>query len=441
MLITIDTVRADRLSSYGYRLPTTPNLDWFAARGVRFERALSPSSSTAPTHASIFTGQLPSDHSIGAFNSQFALDDEWPTLAERLRSHGYKTAAVVSNPLLGRALGLDRGFDHYDDETVGVGRFAAKGRRAQVAVDRALTWLDQQQREPFFLWLHLQDAHGPYAPDPAWICPLEPHPEPPTGELPIGRDPSGYRAIPTYQVWDAVRAVAGYSRRYDCELAGLDAQLGRLLGRVVDDPRLQGALVAVTADHGEAFGEDEFFFAHGHGVGLDQVRVPLILAGPGLPRGGVIEAPVGLTGLFGSLLAFAGIAPTQGESAGLPGLAGVPGGPESSTPVYVESLNQVGVAVGGGFARRDLRPSSDAAFWEGGNPNSGGGYWEPLGEVEWTGFGTEASSAEGRAEAQEQLAAFAERVSQTRTARRGHRRALELTAEQAAALEGLGYAQ
>ena len=435
VLITIDTLRADRLSSYGYPVPTSPNLDRLAARGIRFERALAPSSSTAPTHASIFTGQLPSSHSVGAFNSQFALDDEWPTLAAELRGAGYATAAIVSNPLLGRGLGLDRGFEHYDDETLGEGRFAAKGRRARHAVDRALGWLDASPPTPFFLWLHLQDTHGPYAPDPEWVCPVAKNPASKRLVLSVGRDVSGYGAIPSYQVWDAARELAEYEHRYDCELAGLDEQLGRLLGRMRDDPRLRDALIVVTADHGEAFGEDGFYLAHGHSIGLDQVRVPLIAAGAGLPVGRVVAQPVGLAALFASLLEVAGLS-VAGAPVSL--FAQRDGGPDG--PVFVESLNQVGVAMNGVFARRDLYPTDDRDFWSAGNPNGGGAYWAPLGLLRVEVFGAR-ESAGAAPEVRERLDAFAESVLAERLARRGSRPTLELSPEQAAALRGLGYAQ
>ena len=448
VLVTIDTLRADRVSAYGARgsrsgePATTPNLDWLAARGARFENALAPSSSTAPTHASLLTGRLPSEHSIGAFNSQFALDEQWPTIAERASAAGYATAAVVSNPLLGRSLGLARGFDDYDDDTLGEGRFAAKGRSAERAVDRALAWLDTHDDGPFLLWLHLQDAHGPYAPPHGWTCPLEPGravlPPGAARQLPIGGDPSGHRAIPTYQVWDGARDVATYAHRYACEVRWLDGQLGRLLGRTAWHPALGDALVIVTADHGEAFGEDDFYFAHGHGVGLDQVRVPLLVAGPGVPAGVTIDAPVGLASLADLILGFA-LRDGRPPGSVFEGWRDV----ATAGPVFVESLNQVGVAEAGVFARRDLRPASDRAFWGGGNPNGGGAYWEPLAgpEVRALGTGRERLAAAGHEALLERLDAFAERVREARHERESDRRVLDLSHEQRAALEALGYAQ
>ena len=444
LLVTIDTLRADRLSSYGYPLETSPNLDRLAVRGVRFEYALAPSSSTAPTHASIFTGHQPSEHSIGAFNSQFALDEQWPTLAGTLREAGYATGAIVSNPLLGRALGLGRGFGYYYDDTRGEGRFLAKGPEARRSVDRALEWLDDAPREPFFLWLHLQDTHGPYAPAPGWVCPLAANEQWPATPLPLGRDASGWGAIPSYQIWDAARSVRRYAHRYDCELADLDAQLGRLLARFSYDPELRDALVVVTADHGEAFGEDGFWFAHGHGVGLDQVRVPLIMAGAGLPRGTVVTRPVGLTALFASLLEVAGVA-LPGDVSASSLLDVVAGGDGESEPAFVESLNQVGVAQGGVFLRRDLHEPGDREFWRGGNPNSGGSYWEPLGGRRVDALSAELGSAGVASPGVERLAAaldeYAERALRERRSRRGSRPALELSPEQQAALRELGYAQ
>jgi len=199
LLVTLDTVRADRLSLYGHPEPTSPNLAWLAARGRRYDAAFAPSSSTAPTHASLLTGRHPSFHSMGAWNSQFALAPDEHTLAERLAAAGFDTAAVVSNAVLRSEAGLDQGFAHYDDRTEGEGVLRAKGRRARVAVDRALAWLDARAHgdAPLFLWLHLQDAHGPYAPDPDWACPIPEPPAAPGGpalRLEVGRDQ--YEALP-----------------------------------------------------------------------------------------------------------------------------------------------------------------------------------------------------------------------------------------------------
>jgi hypothetical protein len=253
----------------------------------------------------------------------------------------------------------------------------------------------------------------------------------------VGLDPSGFRAIPLYQAWDGARDLTRYVHRYDCELAGLDAQLGRLLGRTATDRQLRDALVVVTADHGEAFGEDDFYFAHGHAVGLDQVRVPLIAAGGGLPVGQVIEQPVGLVALFASLLDLAGVGlPGEADGSSLLGL--LEGG--TPEPVFVESLNQVGVAHGGVFARRDLHPAGDAAFWEGGNPNSGGGHWQALGEPRVLPLDGEATTAAVQA-ALERLDEYAARALVAREERLGSLQRLELTPEQQAALQGLGYAQ
>ena len=156
---------------------------------------------------------------MGAFNSQFQLNPSAHTLAERLAEHGYATAAVVSNPVLSRGLGLDQGFEHYDDQIPGQGVVQAKSRTARHAVDLALAWLDQRDARPFFLWLHFNDPHGPYDSNHKWTCPL-PVTEEGSEQLALGNDHSGYRAIPLHQVFGQQRRVADYRRRYDCAVVG-----------------------------------------------------------------------------------------------------------------------------------------------------------------------------------------------------------------------------
>ncbi len=432
VLVTLDTVRADRASPYGEPLSSASGLEWLAVRGTRFEWALSTSPSTAPAHASIFTGRYPSFHSVGAHNTQYPLDDAATTLAELLAAAGHRTAAIVSNPLLESRFGFAQGFEHYDDRLRGRGVARAKSRSARDAVDRALAWLDRRDEGPFFLWLHLNDAHGPYRPPDAFACPLPVADAGPS--LPRGTDHSGYRAIPIYQLAGRERRVDDYRRRYACEIAFLDAELARFFSVAERRDHLRGALVVLTADHGEALGEDDFHFAHGHGVGLDQVRVPLILAGPDVPRGQVFRAPVSTMSAFATILEFAGIAAPEGTGGGSL-LDPRPG------PVFVESLNQIGIARGGAFLRRDLRDGGDREFWSRGNPNSGGGTWKPLGGERLVALAAagEAGAPEADRDAlRRELDAFQRRAERERGAR-AERRGRELTPDQVEALIGLGY--
>jgi arylsulfatase A-like enzyme/Tfp pilus assembly protein PilF len=274
LLVTLDTVRADRVGCYGAVGAETPALDRLAREGVRFAQASSPVPLTLPAHASILSGLLPPAHGLrnngaGAFPAARA------TLATALAGAGYRTAAFVGSFVLDRRFGLGRGFEVYDDEIArgtGEGASLEAERRGDVVVDRALAWLDGAGKEddrPFFLWVHLYDAHAPYAP------------------------PSPYRG-----------RFAG--RLYDGEVAFADAQVGRLLAALDRLDLAERTVVAVAADHGEALG------AHGeltHGLLLYEptLRVPLLLRAAGsLAPGRVIETPVSLVDLAPTLAGLVG---------------------------------------------------------------------------------------------------------------------------------------
>jgi tetratricopeptide (TPR) repeat protein len=298
VLVTIDTLRADHVGCYGAEWASTPTLDGLARRGVRFTTAISPAPLTLPSHATLFTALDPPEHGVRA-NGAFRLEEGVPTLAERFESAGFATAAFVSAFVLDRRFGLARGFAHYDDalgvqnEEIGVA-----SRPGGASVDAALAWLESAP-ERFFLWLHLYDPHAPYEPP-------EPH--------------------RTRQL----------GRPYDGEIAYADAELGRLLAAL--DARFPDGrtLVAVTADHGESLGE------HGEPTHAFSVydatqRVPLLLAGPGVPQGAVDERLVRLADLAPTLLALTGLPPLAGASGA--SLLPAPDGPDAEPRVaWVETL-------------------------------------------------------------------------------------------------------
>jgi arylsulfatase A-like enzyme len=272
LLVTLDTTRADHLGCYGAAFAATPNLDELAREGVRFDEAISPTPLTLPSHASIFTGMVPRRHGVRD-NALFRLGEKPDVLAGVLGRHGYTTAAFVSSVVLDRITGLDRGFEVYDD-TVRVGARSAFDYRERAAIqtnDTVLRHLDGLE-EPFFLWVHYFDPHLPYVP-----------PEPFRGRFP--------------------------GRPYDGEIAFMDQQLGRLLDAV--RKRTASLLVVVAGDHGESLGE------HGedaHGVFLYRAtqRVPLIVAGPGVPRGRVVPGRTGLVDVAPTLLDLLGLPPLHG---------------------------------------------------------------------------------------------------------------------------------
>jgi arylsulfatase len=231
IFVTIDTLRADHLSLGGYARNTSPRLDAFAKRGTKFDWALSTCSYTLPSHASMMTGRYPSFTSIGLMNGQLGLEPRDVTLAEICRDAGLRTSAVVSNQLLTRNWGLDQGFEAYDDDLRDkeTSREMPE-RRAEHAVDAALAELSRIGDERFFFWLHLQAPHGPYTP-PASITEPEAvgeHPPRLERKLPVGADPSGHRAIPTYQAFETEREFEQYRARYDREIRSTDRELGRL---------------------------------------------------------------------------------------------------------------------------------------------------------------------------------------------------------------------
>ena len=164
LLVTIDTLRADRVGAYGARDVATPTLDALAARGVLFEQAMAAVPLTLPSHASILTGQYPSTHGV-RHNAVFVLRAEAETIAERFSDAGYATGAVVGAAVLDRDFGLAQGFAFYDAE-MPTERASAAGfyeRSAKDVTDRALTWLAGEPG-PFFLWVHYYDVHAKYSP-------------------------------------------------------------------------------------------------------------------------------------------------------------------------------------------------------------------------------------------------------------------------------------
>jgi len=302
VLITIDTLRADRLGCYGYSNAQTPNLDQLAKRGVLFENAITHTPLTAPSHASIFTGVYPTVHKVRDTGG-FVLAGSQATLAQILQQRGWSTAAFVGSSVLKRQFGFDRGFSVYDDEMPKPDPRRVTGdyaeRRAAEVVDRALRWVTTGSGKPFFLWVHLFDPHSPYDP------------------------PSPFR-----------EKYSGHL--YDGEVAYTDQQVGRLLAVVMRKTGADNTLVAVLSDHGESLGE------HGeytHGVFLydSTLRVAFLLAGPGVPAGKRVKFQARAIDVLPTLLELMGAPPPKG----IQGISVVPawkgkGIPEA--PSYIETL-------------------------------------------------------------------------------------------------------
>ncbi|MCG3133758.1 MAG: hypothetical protein HMLKMBBP_00992 [Planctomycetes bacterium] len=304
LLVTLDTTRPDHLSAYGYARPTSPALDALARRGVRFDDAWSHAPETGPSLATVLTSRLAPDTRVRGNAEKLA--PSLPTMATVAKGAGRATAAFVSTTLLRRAAcAFDRGFDVYDDEMTDpcFGHPAAQ-RIAVRTIDRAEAWVAEQRAagRPYFAWVHLYDPHGPYdPPEPAPVLDATRHLVP---ERRVARN-----QIPPYQHLSPFREpfsdAADFADRYDREIAYADRHLGRLLAAI--DPAT--TLVVVHADHGESLGEDEYWFRHGNLLHDAALRVPWILAGPGLPRGLAVSGDVRMVDLAPTALALAGLPP------------------------------------------------------------------------------------------------------------------------------------
>ena len=297
LLVSLDTTRADHLSAYGYARPTSPRLVELLPSSLLFDAAYTAMPSTMPSHSTMFTSLFPRTH--GVRKNGVPLGPEARTLAEVLSSAGWRTAGFASSFVLHHKFGISRGFSAWDDDFSGI---ACKGwtandgdeesfcRRGAATRERAIGWLEKdgyldparRPAEPFFLFLHLFDAHNPYAPPPEHAALF-----PPQGTAP----------------GDLERDVTAY----DGEIHYADAQVGALLDRLAEAGTLDDTLVAIVGDHGEGLMQHGWM-THGMMLYEEAVRVPLILRWPArIPGGRVVAEPVELVDLAPTLLELLGV--------------------------------------------------------------------------------------------------------------------------------------
>lgn len=338
--VVFDTTRADHLSCYGYGRETTPTVDALAARGLRMENAFAHSSLTPISAASFLTGRLPVDHEI---RSLFMVGEErlaadTPTFFEHLWAEGYATGGFVSAPPMGSRYGFERGYDRFDDrvdrKSVARGGGNAYQRRGDATTEAALAWLGEvgpNRSQPIGTFVHFFDAH-----DAALVPPRKFLKDWMSTEIPRDLDRRGH--------WRDLAEPAHRIELYDAELRFQDDQVARLLGELEGHDRLDDTLVCFLADHGEGLG-DHGFWTHGL-LYQEQLRVPWVLAGPGVPPG-VVQARVRLVDVVPTLGALMGLATVrdravEGESI-LPLLHGG-GGPARN--LYAEVRHAPGDSLG-----------------------------------------------------------------------------------------------
>lgn len=329
LLVSVDTLRADALGAYGGPV-ATPTFDRLAAQGVVFERAYAPASATAPSHATLFTGQEPARHGVLRNGESLAADAQ--PLATRFRAAGFATAGFASSFVLDPRFGWNTGFDHFDAAISAAGatmgkqkpypgafwsaeRFDGFDRRATATNDAVLHWIEGA-REPFFLFVHYFDPHGPYVP-PAVFSER-------TAEIHVPLEGRELPGVAPAQLEKLIRRYHGEVLYVDDALAAVVDALSRKSAR----PNV----IALTADHGEGLGQHRWLE---HAVHLyeEQVHVPLILRAPGLPAGRRVATPVALADVAPTLLDLAGL-PADGAIDGRSLAAAARGATIEERPIF-----------------------------------------------------------------------------------------------------------
>ncbi|MCB9597551.1 MAG: sulfatase [Sandaracinaceae bacterium] len=320
IVITVDTLRADRVGAWGYEAAHTPAIDGLAARGVRFSHAITPQPRTTPGLASLWTGLWP--HHNGAMEVHYPLM-EGTLISEVLTAQGYETRAVSANPAAGPDTHLDRGFGRFE---------VRRGIDASEVTDIALELTREVPADqPLLLWAHYFDPHAPY-------------------EAPAAAEPPstpGCHAVQVDAEWShtlnnrggiSERAWPECSRAYDAEVGWADRQIARLLEGLDALGRRKVAFVVFGSDHGEGMGERDLWYEHGPNVHGSNLNIPLSIAGPGIPAGVVVARAVSLVDVAPTLYALLGVpADSRPEADGASLAEVVRGGDEGEGLVGAES--------------------------------------------------------------------------------------------------------
>ncbi|MFZ9034351.1 MAG: sulfatase-like hydrolase/transferase [Anaerohalosphaeraceae bacterium] len=271
VLISMDTTRSDHLSCYGIYKNVTPNIDALANEGALFKHMYSPVPLTLPAHSSMLTGVHPPRHGVHD-NLKYQLNDSNVTLAEILKDKGFATGAVISAFILDSRFGLDQGFDSYSDEFEEKLDSHISQRRGEESTKHAISWIDKNRDNPFFLFLHYYDPHAPYDP-----------PEPFKSKI---------------------------LHPYFAEIAYTDHCIGQVIDRLKALGLYESTLIVVTADHGEMFGEHKEQ-THGYFIYNGNIKVPLIIKAPGINQATVVEDFAGTVDIVPTICSLLGIDPPE----------------------------------------------------------------------------------------------------------------------------------
>ena len=314
IVIVVDTLRADHLSSYGYERETSPFMDSLATEGVRFEHAISSSSWTQPSHASMLTGRYTYEHQA----ETHPLDATYPTIGEAMQAQGYRTGAFSANTLFfTRRQGFGRGFLYFEDNYRSIPDaflnsslygfiFDFYGLRKALNYEgvptrkyaedisrSTLNWIDQDEDKPFFVFMNYFDVHDPYTP-----------PEPYRSKYASVSNPGGLinGFMERYHPELTPEQLQSEIDAYDGSISYVDDQIKNLFGELEQRGLLENTIVIITSDHGESLGEHGLL-QHSASLYLPEIHVPLIVWGPDyIPAGKTIDTPVSLSALPATIL-------------------------------------------------------------------------------------------------------------------------------------------
>ena len=300
VLITVDTLRADHLSSYGHSRVLTPSFDRLASGGQLFKNAIAQSTTTTPSHASLLTSLYVQDHNV--YSNFEALGSKATTLGEIFRDNGYATFGVVNmrhlNPEIGN---LSQGINHFIR--------SSEVTRATDSIDRFFDWIDSIGERPFFAWLHLADVHTPYKPPPPYDHfyydddERDPRKKSLTRIFPLL--PTHMSDHPFFKEWlKGITDLKWVMAQYQGAVTYVDDELGRFMAELQKRGLLERTAMVVTSDHGENLGEHDMYFVH-TGLYEQTIRVPLLTYFPGGGRQGVqVNEVVELVDLMPTLLEY-----------------------------------------------------------------------------------------------------------------------------------------